>query len=69
MSVNTRTREPVDLYDLAEDPNELFNRVDDAALGGVVQDLRDGHLAGLLATVDESKLPEPIEPPPKPARR
>lgn len=69
MSVNTRTREAVDLYDMAEDPNELHNRVHDAAWAGVVQALKEGPLATLLATVDESTLPAPIEPPPPPARR
>ncbi|MCY3620231.1 MAG: sulfatase-like hydrolase/transferase [Gammaproteobacteria bacterium] len=57
MTVNTRTREPLDLYDMAEDPNELHNRVEDPALAGVRQSIGEEHLPTLLAEVNWAKLP------------
>ena len=58
MTVDTRTREPLDLYDMAEDPNELYNRVDDSGLAGVREAIGEEHVAKLLADVDWAKLPE-----------
>ena len=57
MTVDTRTREPLDLYDMAEDSVELHNRVDDPALAGVRNAICEEHLPGLLAHVDLAKLP------------
>ena len=57
MTVNTRTREPLDLYDMAEDPKELHNRVDDPALSDVREAISEEHLPTLLAEVDRAKLP------------
>ena len=57
MSVDTRTREPLDLYDMAEDPRELHNRVDDMTLASVRKTLCDEHLRELLADVNSAKLP------------
>ena len=57
MTVNTRTREPLDLYDMAEDPKELHNRVDDPALAGVREAISEEHLPTLLADVNWAKLP------------
>ena len=57
MTVNTRTREPLDLYDMAEDPKELHNRVDDPALSDVREAISEEHLPTLLADVDRAKLP------------
>ncbi|MEE8399787.1 MAG: sulfatase-like hydrolase/transferase [Desulfobacterales bacterium] len=56
MSVNTLTREPLDLYDMEEDPNELHNRVADPALQDVRDALLNGHLDRLLSRADRSKL-------------
>lgn len=57
MTVDTRTREPLDLYDMAEDPHELHNRVDDPALAGVRDGICEEHLPRLLARVNSAKLP------------
>ena len=57
MTVDTRTREPLDLYDMADDPEELHNRVDDPALASVRDGIREEHLPGLLANVNWEKLP------------
>ncbi len=57
MTVNTRTREALDLYDMAEDPNELHNRVDDPLLAGVREAISEEHLPTLLADVNWAKLP------------
>ncbi len=69
MTVNTRTREPLDLYDMAQDPRELHNRVEDVAFAGVIKALCAEHLPKLLANVDEAKLPERLAalPGPRPA--
>ena len=58
MTVDTRTRRPLDLYDMAEDPRELHNRVDDQAFANVREELSEEHLPGLLANVDPAKLPQ-----------
>ncbi|MDE0177610.1 MAG: DUF4976 domain-containing protein, partial [Gammaproteobacteria bacterium] len=57
MTVNTRTREPLDLYDMAEDPNELHNRVGDSGVAGVREAIGEEHLSKLLADVNWEKLP------------
>jgi arylsulfatase A-like enzyme len=61
MSVNTLTREPLDLYDMEEDPNELHNRVADPALQDVRDELLSGHLDRLLSKADRSKLQDNTE--------
>ncbi|MDE0420849.1 MAG: sulfatase-like hydrolase/transferase [Gammaproteobacteria bacterium] len=57
MTVNTRTREPLDLYDMAQDPDELHNRVDDPAFAGVREALCEEHVPELLANVNWARLP------------
>ena len=57
MTVNTRNREPLDLYDMAQDPNELNNLVEDPALAGVREAISEEHLPTLLARVDAERLP------------
>ena len=57
MTVNTRNREPLDLYDMEEDPSELHNRVEDPALAGVRKAISEEHLPSLLADVNWAKLP------------
>ena len=69
MSVDTRTRLPVDLYDLVDDPLELHNRVADPSFNTIIEELTEGPLAELLATLDPSKLPDSIDPPPPPRGR
>lgn len=41
LSVDALTREPADLYDMQEDPNELHNRVEDPELADVRKELID----------------------------
>ena len=50
MSVNAATREPLELYDMLDDPRELHNRVNDPALRAVREELfeSDPDLARLL---------------------
>ncbi len=48
MAVNATTREPLDLYDMLDDPRELHNRVNDPALRAVREGLIEFDLARLL---------------------
>ena len=56
MSINTRTRQPVDLYDMESDPNELHNLVGDPSLEKVRQALLNGPIDYLLSHLSEAKL-------------
>ena len=56
LTVDSLTREPLELYDMASDPEELKNLVDDPALEGVRKDLIEGHLNGLLDRLDHEKV-------------
>ena len=56
MAVNSLTREPLELYDMADDPDELDNRVRDPGLKAVRDELTEGHLNHLLSHMDEDRL-------------
>ena len=56
LSVDSLTREPVDLYDMEEDPCELRNLVDDPALRPVREALVADHLDGLLDRLDHARV-------------
>ncbi|MHA2051062.1 MAG: sulfatase family protein [Promethearchaeota archaeon] len=56
MSVDTLTRQPLDLYDMEEDPNELHNQVDNPSLKVVCDELLNGHLNRLLSRMNTSSL-------------
>ncbi len=56
MAVHTRARQPVELYDMVEDPNELRNLVNDSSLEKVRSELLNEHLGRLLSHLDEGKL-------------
>jgi len=56
MSVNTLSRQPVDLYDMSDDPKELHNRVGDPSLKRIRGELLKGHLSRLLSRMDMSRL-------------
>ena len=56
MSVNTLTRQPLDLYDMEEDPNELHNQVDNPSFKAVRDELLNGHLNRLLSRMNLSSL-------------
>ena len=51
MSVHATTREPLDLYDMREDPRELHNRVNDPALREIREGLIESELARLLPQI------------------
>lgn len=56
LSVDSLTREPVELYDMAEDPREIHNRVEDLKLASIRTELLEMHLTGLLDTLNEDNL-------------
>jgi choline-sulfatase len=56
MSVNTLTREPLDLYDMKEDPNELHNQVYNPSLRVLRDELLNDHLKRLLRRMNLSSL-------------
>jgi arylsulfatase A-like enzyme len=58
MAVETKTRQPLELYDLENDPKELRNLVNDPALEKVRSELLDEHFKGLFKYLDGRKLRE-----------
>lgn len=56
MAIEARTRRPVELYDLANDPRELRNLVNEPSLEGVSQELLERHLSLLLNRLDIDRL-------------
>ena len=56
MAVNSLTREPLELYDMADDPNELNNLVRDPSFKKVRDELTERHLSYLLGHLDEARL-------------
>ena len=55
MAIDSRTRQPAELYDMVNDPNELRNLVNDPSLEKVRRELFDEHLSQLLSHFDEAK--------------
>jgi len=56
MAVNAETHEPVELYDIEDDPNELRNLANESSFEGVRRELLDEHLSRLLSRLDKEKL-------------
>jgi arylsulfatase A-like enzyme len=56
MVIDARERRPQELYDMANDPNEVHNLVTDPSLKKVREELIDKHLSRLLSRLDEKKL-------------
>jgi arylsulfatase len=56
MAVNSLTREPLELYDMMDDPNELNNLVRDPAFKKVRDELTERHISYLLGHLDEARL-------------
>ena len=52
LSIDTLSRQPIDLYDLRDDPNELHNRLDDPGYQGIKEELIEQVLNPLLADLD-----------------
>ncbi|MHA1884676.1 MAG: sulfatase family protein, partial [Promethearchaeota archaeon] len=53
--INTASKQPVEMYDLKNDPNELNNVVNDPLLNAARQELINKYLDKLLDNMDESK--------------
>ena len=56
MAVHSLTREALELYDMAEDPNELNNLVRDPSYSDVIDELTGGAITNLLSHMDEDRL-------------
>jgi len=56
MTIDTSTAEPLELYDLRIDPQELQNLVNDPDYEGVRRRFLDDHFSRLLAAQDREKL-------------
>ena len=46
--VRSNNLEPVEFYDLKNDPNELDNRINDTTLHQIIQQLIDNHISEVL---------------------
>ncbi len=55
MTVDVTTRNPVEFYDMEQDPDELRNLVEDPAYDNVRTEIFDDHLSGLLDNLNEEK--------------
>jgi len=56
MAVDSVTREPLELYDIKNDPNELNNLVRDPSFRKIRDELVEQHLGYLLSHLDEERL-------------
>ena len=56
MAIGSLTREPLELYDMANDPNELRNLVNESSLSGVRNQILDEHFSQLLANPNIAQL-------------
>ena len=56
MTINSLAREPLELYDMENDPNELQNLVNEPSLASVRTQILDEHFSRLLANMNEAQL-------------
>ena len=56
MSVDSVTRQPVELYDMVNDPKELRNLVNEPSLKSVREEFLEEHFSQLFASLDKAKL-------------
>lgn len=56
LTVDSLTRAPLELYDMASDPEELRNLVEEPEYSGILEELIDDHLHGLLGRLDHQKV-------------
>jgi len=56
MTINTVSREPLEFYDMEQDPKELRNLVEDPSYEQIRSKLMDEYLSGLLDKLDQAKV-------------
>lgn len=56
MTIDSLTREPLELYDMENDPNEFLNLVNESRLSGVRQRFLEESFSHLLANLNEPQL-------------
>ncbi len=56
MTIDAQTRQPLELYDMENDPAELRNLVHEASLEDLREEFLNEHFSQLLASLDEGKL-------------
>lgn len=56
LTVDSLTREPLELYDMTSDPEELSNLVEKPEFSGIRTELLEEHLCGLLERLDHQKV-------------
>ena len=56
MTINSVTREPVEFYDIENDPNELTNLVNESSLSKVLDEIQDMHFNQLLSGINDQQL-------------
>ena len=55
MAIDSNTHQPVELYDITDDPDELRNIVEEPSLEKVRQELQEQYLDHLLSHFDKEK--------------
>ena len=55
MAINSSTHQPVELYDMTDDPDELRNLVEEPSLEKIRQELQEQYLDRLLSHFDKEK--------------
>ena len=56
MTIDSLTRQPLEMYDLEDDPNELRNLVDEPRLSGLRERFLTDYFSHLLANLNEAQL-------------
>ena len=56
MTIDSLTRQPLELYDMENDPDELRNLVDEPRLSGVRNRFLEEYFGQLLANLNEPQL-------------
>ena len=56
MAINSVTREPLELYDIENDPNELANLVNERSLSKVRNEIQEMHFNELLSDINDPQL-------------
>ena len=56
MAIDSTTRQPVELYDMENDPDELRNLVNEPSLSQVREEMQSEHLSKLLGNINKAQL-------------